>query len=114
MIDSIQFSRPLSYAIGYLAAVFIAASLYLFVAGLFGSYFKKKAQAKLNKHLQLTIYQKASSMDLECYDNPEFYTDFVWAMNEVTKRTDAVLETIAQFGSKLCPYSVIRYFHAIL
>ena len=38
------------------------------------------------------LFVKARELDLSCFDDPEFYNDFVWAMNESDARAAEVLE----------------------
>lgn len=38
------------------------------------------------------LFVKALSLDLACFDDPEFYNDFVWAMNESDTRAVAIIE----------------------
>lgn len=95
MIDCLQYSRPIIYAAGYLAFVFLIITVWLVETNIINAHYKKKGQIKLYKRLHLDIYQKTSEIDLACYDDPDFYNDFVWAMSEATKRTDAVLESIS-------------------
>ncbi|MBE6763817.1 MAG: ABC transporter ATP-binding protein [Ruminococcaceae bacterium] len=41
-----------------------------------------KWEEKINKEIRLTLYEKAAKMDMAKYDDPTFYNDFVWAMQE--------------------------------
>ena len=43
---------------------------------------RKKLHLKMHEEL----FAKALSLDLACFDDPEFYNDFVWAMNESDAR----------------------------
>ncbi len=40
-------------------------------------------------------------MDLVCYDNPEFYDDFVFAMSSADEQAMAVLDNMGQFISSV-------------
>ncbi len=48
---------------------------------------------KLYYKLYSSIYDKASKMDFESYDNPDFYNDFVLAMNSMADRVDSILRS---------------------
>ena len=43
-----------------------------------------KNQEILHKKLRMELYQKAISLDLENYDNPEYYNEFVWSSSEAS------------------------------
>ncbi|MBQ9765191.1 MAG: ABC transporter ATP-binding protein [Lachnospiraceae bacterium] len=47
---------------------------------------------KLHLKMYKELFVKARSLDLSCFDDPEFYNDFVWAMNESDTRAIEVLE----------------------
>ena len=47
-------------------------------------------QVKLKNRMHSELFEKAAKIDLACYDNPEFYNDFIWAINEADTRTVAV------------------------
>ncbi len=37
---------------------------------------------RLQTKIHAELYKKAQSMDIACYDDPDFYNEFVWAMRE--------------------------------
>jgi len=60
------------------------------VGEIFGSAFfdiyVERAYEKLFLRLNTQLYQKAMQMDLSAYDDPEFYNDFVYAMQSAQQR----------------------------
>ncbi len=60
-----------------------------------------KAEEKINKEMKLTLYRKAAAMDMARYDDPAFYNDFVWAMQEAPAHVFKVLETFATVCSTI-------------
>ncbi len=67
----------------------------------FECWFWKSYHALLQKKLYLKMHEelfiKARSLDLACFDDPEFYNDFVWAMNESDRRAMNVMEDMRRF-----------------
>lgn len=47
---------------------------------------------KLQLRMHEELFVKALALDLACFDDPEFYNDFVWAMNESDTRAVAIIE----------------------
>lgn len=47
---------------------------------------------KLHLRMHEELFVKARSLDLSCFDDPEFYNDFVWAMDESDKRAVEIIE----------------------
>ena len=60
-------------------------------------YFRPWMQNRLHYRMHEEIFQKSMNADLYCFDDPEFYNDFVWAMDESDTRAMQVLETISHF-----------------
>lgn len=64
---------------------------------LFYEVYRPKQIEKLHYKLYSMIYEKAAKMDFESYDNPEFYNDFVLAMNTMSDRVDSILSSTQAF-----------------
>ena len=62
---------------------------------------------KLRHKIHEELYIKAQSMDLACYDDPDFYNQFVWAMNESDNRAIAVVGQVAAVIHRLGAVSAI-------
>jgi len=58
---------------------------------------RKKLHMKMHKEL----FRKALSLDLSCFDDPEFYDDFVWAMNESDNRAIEVIEDTGKLINRI-------------
>lgn len=47
---------------------------------------------KLHLKMHEQLFKKARTLDLACFDDPEFYNDFVFSMNESDKRATAIMD----------------------
>ena len=56
---------------------------------------------KLHLRMHEEMFVKALSLDLSCFDDPEFYNDFVWAMNESDQRAVQVIEDTGKLINRL-------------
>lgn len=56
---------------------------------------------KLHLKMHEELFRKAQQLDLACFDDPEFYNDFVWAMDESRTRALQVVQDTATFIGKL-------------
>ena len=70
------------------AAIFLLSLLAFVMLGLlFNAYvfqkLQQKAQPKIKQAIKQMMFNKAKEIDLECYDNPEFYNDYVLSVSEV-------------------------------
>ena len=56
---------------------------------------------KLHLRMHEELFRKALALDLACFDDPEFYNDFVWAMNQCDKRAIDVLENTGKLINRV-------------
>ena len=56
---------------------------------------------KLQLRMHEELFVKSRSLDLSCFDDPEFYNDFVWAMNESDKRAVEVIEDTGKLVNRI-------------
>jgi ATP-binding cassette subfamily B protein len=61
------------------------------------------------QHIQNLLFKKATEVDISCYEDPEFYDQYVKAMSEVNVRAKAVLESISDFVGILSYISLTTY-----
>ncbi len=53
-----------------------------------------REQEKLNASMTRILHNKAATLDLSCYDTPEFYNDFVWSISEANPKMNAMFNKI--------------------
>lgn len=58
--------------------------------------YKPYADQNVKKKYKKMIYQKAAAVDLEYYENPEFYDIYTKASSEITVRFDQVLSDVSE------------------
>jgi ATP-binding cassette subfamily B protein len=97
IVDCIQFHRPFLNVIIFIGSVFTVVILHFLWSGYISDIVTPKAIEKINKAIRLRLYKKASEIDLECYDNPDFYNDLVWSMSEAADRVGKVLDSMSNF-----------------
>lgn len=99
------------WAVGIIAAVIIFSRV---ISWLFREFFwnveKEKCYFALNKEL----YEKAKSLDLESYDNPEFYNSFILTIESSSDNIQNLLGLIRNyFGNVIALISVASVLAAI-
>ena len=83
----------------YKAAIVVGITLLLnMIAMVPDGYFQHalllRSKPKIYQALKNQMYKKASELDLSCYDNPEYYNDFVLAVAEAESCVDRFLELV--------------------
>ena len=95
VLECAEFGRPFQDA-----AIFLICLLAFVMLGLlFNSYLYQKLQMKEQPKIKQTIkemlFQKATEIDLECYDNPQFYNEYVLAVSEAENQVDRMFNMLA-------------------
>ena len=107
LFDRIGAGEPFSHIlvlVGIMAAFFILA--YLFHEW-YWQLIEPKARQTLHERMQADLFEKAKDLDLACYDNPDFYTDFVWAISEADSRAVRVAEDMGKIINRVISTAVI-------
>lgn len=69
---------------------------------------------KLIYGLNRMMFDKAASVDISCYENPDFYDDYTRAATETAARASSVLSSTANFiGSLLSSFYVMATMYSI-
>ena len=61
----------------------------------------------LHEGVQSELYKKARELDQSCYDDPEFYNDFIWAIRESDSRVVEIMENFSIFINRIVSSAVI-------
>lgn len=70
-----------------------------------------KDDVKISLYLRNMIYKKITTTDIECFDNPDYYDNITFALNDLYDRVRSILNNISQFVSHLfCMFVLIGYF----
>lgn len=73
-----------------------------------------KNDIKLSLFLKNMVYKKILTVDIECFDNPEYYDNVTFSLNDLFNRVNSILNNIARFISHSCCVIVlIGYFAQI-
>lgn len=92
LLNAVGAGTDFAYAASIIA---VMAGFYL-VAYAFDKWYWRIRNPLMRQKLHLRMHEelfvKARSLDLSCFDDPEFYNDFVWAMNESDQRAIEVIE----------------------
>lgn len=97
LTDTIQYKRPFSDVVTYISVISVIVALKIFSGIFYTQYIELNSKEKLHKNIQMELFQKAVQIDLSCYDNPEYYNEFVWSISEATNRVDKTIEYLYKF-----------------
>lgn len=93
--------------VGYLALILaVNLAINLFHSWYY-EYYQPNTDKKLQHRMHAELFDHALSMDLACYDDPKFYNDYVWAMDESKRRAVQVLDDTSRLIKYLISLSTL-------
>lgn len=63
--------------------------------------YRPKADWTIHEGMQKELYKKARELDQSCYDDPEFYNDFIWSIRESDGRLAWIMTNFNVFPSRV-------------
>jgi len=70
-------------------------------------YYQPIIDKKLQHRMHAELFEHALKIDLACYDDPKFYNDYVWAMDESKGRAVQVLGDVADIITHIISLSTL-------
>ncbi len=86
-----EYHEPFWKALLYIGIVFLVNLIQIIPDGYFIHGWSYRSKPKLYRALKEKMYEKAAEIDLSCYDDPEYYNDFVLAVAEAESSIDRFL-----------------------
>jgi len=107
LLNAVDGGGDFVYAVKIIA---VMASFYLLVY-IFDKWYwcimNPLIKRKLHLRMHEEMFVKARLLDLSCFDDPEFYNDFVWAMNESDQRAVEVIEDTGKLINRVVASSTL-------
>ena len=79
---------------------------------------RPQAELAIHEGLQKEFYAKARELDQSCYDDPEFYNDFIWAIREADSKVSLIVLNLNVFPIRVISFislfSLLAYLDWIL
>ena len=94
MLEAAEFGYPFRRVGAVILLIAAAITIGMIFTVIAGDYMQEKERPKVREKIKLMLYEKARTVDLACYDDPEFYNSQVLAISEVDKQIDQTMEFI--------------------
>lgn len=99
VLESAEFGRPFLNVAIFLIFLLCLTSVGMVYSAIVHQLIAPKALPKMKQKLKLILYKKAQKIDLECYDDPDYYNEFVLAVSEADKQVDRMLQFLDKLFS---------------
>ena len=94
IINGIQEGLDFKRLVGF---ILIITAFHIFSTAFSHYYWQKFAPVsnqKIYSHIQKALFEKSSSVELACFEDPDFYDKYVKAISEANNRTQQVLGSL--------------------
>jgi ATP-binding cassette subfamily B protein len=110
VLECAEYHRPFWYVALYLGTIFLIAVLAMIFDAWFNQKWMRESLLRIKKAFQNTLYQKAKEVDLDCYDNPVYYNQFILAIKESDKQIDRLCTLLQQLTAGLTTFMLNGIF----
>ncbi len=111
VLEAAEFGYPfkrVAWVILLLAALITVGMLFTVYQS---DYVGPRERPKVREKIKMKLYEKARDMDLECYDDPEFYNSQVLAISQIDDQIERVIKFVIDTLSGLAAFtSTAIYF----
>lgn len=94
VLEAAEFGYPFADVLKWILILAGAITLGMVFTVFAGDYIQEKNRPKVRQKIKMMLYEKAKGVDLDCYDNPEFYNEQVLAISEVDKQIDRAVKFV--------------------
>jgi len=112
--DAIQYDEPFSKVVTYIVIICLFIIAALIMGRIYYHVIQPKGLEKLHLKIKSELYEKAAKIDLACYDNPEYYNEFVLGIQEVQNRVQKTIEYLNNLSSNLVNVIMVSGFFILM
>lgn len=107
MVDVIQQGGSVADAFKIVVVIAIVLLASLGADAAFREFYWNVAREKAYRGLNKGLYEKAQSLDLECYDNPSFYNNFILTIESSSDNIQNIMGMVQGYVSELISFLTI-------
>lgn len=113
IIEAVQYNKPFSNVVVYYLIIspFILG-LYTFES-FFWPYYNIKSTEKLHREIMTLLYDKTIQLDLEKYDDSDFYGKLVWNITQAPAQIDKLVDNVSSIfgGLTMIGIGVVMFYN---
>lgn len=104
VLEAAEFGYPFKKVAGVILLLAALITIGMFFTVYQGEYVGPRERPKVRQKIKMKLYEKARDMDLECYDDPEFYNSQVLAISEIDNQIERVMKFVIDTLSGLAAF----------
>jgi len=113
VLESIEFGRSFAEVARFLLIIFAVVAVGLLYNSIFWNKIKERAMPKIERALKEQLYAKAKEIDLGCYDNPEFYNNYILAVSEAGNQINRNFDIMSNLVSGFTGFALASAYFII-
>lgn len=104
VLEAAEFHYPFRQVASFLLILAGCITLGMVFTVFVGDYIMEKERPKMREKIKLLFYEKAKDLDLECYDNPDYYNQLVLVLAEVDNQIDRCVTFLQNTASGIAVF----------
>lgn len=88
VLEAAEFHYPFRQVAVFILILAACITLGMIFGVFVTDYLAAKELPKVRRKVKMALYEKARKLDLQCYDNPDYYNELVLAISEADKQID--------------------------
>ncbi len=104
VLESAEFGYPFKRVAGIILLLAALITIGMFFTVYQSDYVAPRERPKVREKIKMKLYEKARDMDLECYDDPEFYNSQVLAISQIDDQIERVIKFVIDTLSGLAAF----------
>ncbi len=94
VVNSVSSGASFGDIVGYIVGICVLLMLNYLFSGYYTNIYLPSAEGRIYKYIKKTVFKKAAEADMACYEDPDFYDDYMKAVNETDSVANNVLSSI--------------------
>lgn len=104
VLEAAEFGYPFKHVAGIILLLAALITIGMVFTVYQSDYVGPKESPKVRQKIKMMLYEKARDMDLECYDDPEFYNSQVLAISQIDTQIERVIKFLIDTLSGLAAF----------
>ena len=104
VLEAAEFGYPFKKVAGVILLLAALITIGMLFTVYQGEYVGPRERPKVRQKIKMKLYEKARDMDLECYDDPEFYNSQVLAISQIDEQIERVMKFVIDTLSGLAAF----------
>lgn len=110
VLEAAEFGYPFKKVAGVILLLAALITIGMLFTVYQGEYVGPRERPKVRQKIKMKLYEKARDMDLECYDDPEFYNSQVLAISQIDEQIERVMKFVIDTLSGLAAFATTAIY----